>query len=486
MIKTATTNFSTFLESIAEELDITPELHEEAVLQYEDVGDWLGSEGSPLAPFTPEIYPQGSFRLGTVVRPIKRDGRFDVDLVCRVNQQKEQTTQADLKKLVGDRLKSREDLKQRLDESRRCWRLDYDKNFHLDVLPCLPNTEQPPNGLLLTDKDLHHWQKSNPIDYARWFYECMSTAFAIKRRQVAEAMQASVEDVQEWQVKTPLQRVVQILKRHRDCCFASGDENTPTSIIITTLAGHAYRNQLDVQEALDGILTYLDANIYKIDGKWWIPNPAQHQENFADKWNEKPARREAFFNWLARARDNFRSAIKEETLGGAQLVLQKCLGTAEVDRAFDRLRPHDEQVIALPVRVEALQAPPLANHDHIERSRWQERLTHKATIKASTYTANKKKRIAPLGSYALAKRTWIKFTIDTNVREPFEVKWQVVNTGAEAFAVNQLRGGFEESHGRHHRWETVSYAGTHWVEAFVIKDGVCVARSGPKYVKVRK
>ncbi|MCL1595578.1 MAG: hypothetical protein M3132_14620 [Actinomycetia bacterium] len=35
------------------------------------------------------------------------------------------------------------------------------------------------------------------------------------------------------------------------------------------------------------------------------------------------------------------------------------------------------------------------------------------------------------------------------------------------------------------RWESTAYAGTHWVEAFVIKDGVCVARSGRKYVRVR-
>ena len=68
---------STLLESVAEELDIPPALHEEAVLNYEDVGDWLGAPGSPLEKYTPEIYPQGSFRLGTVVRPVRKNGEFD-------------------------------------------------------------------------------------------------------------------------------------------------------------------------------------------------------------------------------------------------------------------------------------------------------------------------------------------------------------------------------------------------------------------------
>ena len=90
-------NISTILESVAEELDITPELHQEAVLNYEDVGDWLGAAGSPLEQYTPEIYPQVSFRLGTVVRPVKKNGEFDIDLVCRVTKEKEQTTQAELK-----------------------------------------------------------------------------------------------------------------------------------------------------------------------------------------------------------------------------------------------------------------------------------------------------------------------------------------------------------------------------------------------------
>jgi hypothetical protein len=69
------------------------------------------------------------------------------------------------------------------------------------------------------------------------------------------------------------------------------------------------------------------------------------------------------------------------------------------------------------------------------------------------------------------------------------VKWQVVNTGVEAQAagLEQLRGGFDEGSGDFGttRWEHAQYRGTHSIEAFVIKVGVCVARSGPVRVKVR-
>jgi hypothetical protein len=33
------------------------------------------------------------------------------------------------------------------------------------------------------------------------------------------------------------------------------------------------------------------------EGRWWVPNPAHEEENFADKWNEYPERRNAFVVW---------------------------------------------------------------------------------------------------------------------------------------------------------------------------------------------
>jgi hypothetical protein len=62
-----------------------------------------------------------------------------------------------------------------------------------------------------------------------------------------------------------------------------------------------------------------------------------------------------------------------------------------------------------------------------------------------------------------------------------------VNTGAEASAAGQLRGDFYEGEGNSNnvRWEETKFNGTHWVEAFVVKNGSCVARSGRVYVRIR-
>jgi len=62
-----------------------------------------------------------------------------------------------------------------------------------------------------------------------------------------------------------------------------------------------------------------------------------------------------------------------------------------------------------------------------------------------------------------------------------------VNTGREAAAARQLPGDFETSETTSPgvRWERTLYTGTHWVEAFVVKEGICVARSGRKHVHIR-
>ena len=50
--------------------------------------------------------------------------------------------------------------------------------------------------------------------------------------------------------KLPLQRAVQLLKRHRDVTYANSTKEekaaAPISIIITTLAAHAYQGEGDV------------------------------------------------------------------------------------------------------------------------------------------------------------------------------------------------------------------------------------------------
>lgn len=475
-------DLSRLLEEVAAELDIPAHLYEDAVAKYSDVGTWLSEENSPLARYSPDVYPQGSFRLGTVVRPMLREDEFDIDLVCHMTIAKASVSQRVLKALVGDRLKQRDDLREMLEESRRCWRLNYDDPFHMDVLPAIPNDQTPPDGILLTDTELARWQSSNPRAYADWFYGRMRVILNERRVAKAQEIRADVEDVPEWTVRTPLQRVVQLLKRHRDVYFQNAADMRPVSIIITTLAAHSYDGQPDTLTALQAAVARMPLFIEKRGDKWWVQNPVDAGENFADKWNEKPAKREAFLGWLGQAQADLDALRSTRELPEVIESVARSLGRGVATKVAARANPSGmgyRLVTAAPT------VPGLANDSHALRPTWPTALTNTARIAASVYMRKNGRLLRPLAEQPVSKKLWIRFTAKTDVRPPFAVQWQVTNTGDEALAARQPRGNFEESDEGTVRWEQTAYRGTHWVQAFILKDGYCVARTERTLVRVR-
>jgi hypothetical protein len=181
------------LRDAAAELDIPPDLRAAATREYQRVGNWLSAHADGVNGWV--VHPQGSFLLNTVVLPEGRD-EYDVDTVCRRQVDRHATTQAKLKGEVGEALQSYLDAHRHLldgpvarKERNRCWTLRYDASlrFHLDVLPSIPNPEAKPDGLLITDRELHEWQRSNPLAFAAWFKHAAHTEFIAKRAQLAEA-----------------------------------------------------------------------------------------------------------------------------------------------------------------------------------------------------------------------------------------------------------------------------------------------------------
>ena len=296
----ATTQLDDLLGVSIADFDIPDWLYRLAVSRYEGLGAWL-SEYWDESPQDGIIYPQGSLRLGTVVQPINNRDEYDVDLVCRRDIAKASTTQAALKADCGTGIagyvRNDPDGSPSRSEGKRCWTLNYPgEPFHMDVLPAIPNTDSGGNAIWLTDRELRAWQSSNPIDYANWFHARMRQDFLREREVVAKRM--AIDDVPSWQVKTALQRSVQALKRHRDMHFAKSPKDKPASIIITTLAAHAYAGGGTLYEVLADVTTKMPSLVEARNGVYWVPNPVQPDENFADRWREHALRARRFFEWM--------------------------------------------------------------------------------------------------------------------------------------------------------------------------------------------
>lgn len=499
-------------EELAEKLQVPPSHRESAERSYHSVGEWLDRPDSSLQRHQPQVYPQGSFPLGTAIRPVTSENEYDVDVVCQLNGlSTAHWSQAKLKQAVGEELVAYAraySLQNEPEEKRRCWTLNYANGaqFHMDILPAVPNASFVRDALLkdgvdvsqfdltdtaiaITDQKSHgyrmvtqDWPVSNPKGYLSWFKSRMGTPIGKAR------MFSAAEPLPDHRARTPLQLAIQILKRHRDLMFEDiSDEGVdpddkPISIILTTLAAHAYRQETTISGALGGILSGMDCYIEGRDGDVWIANPSYPLENFADRWRENPRLQQAFDRWLERARRDFREVVS---------ALSKSAAEENLQGRFDK--PSGRDVVLAnswtgQERKAAKNQLGCAPHKH--QPRWPSHLQGAVKIKRALFVApDCRKTTFKSDDSPLPKECKLRFHAETTVPKPYEVHWQVTNSGEEAAQANQLRGNIfpakTAGEGGLRQNESTAYRGSHSIECFIVKGGFLVARSGSFIVNIQ-
>ncbi|GAB4574713.1 MAG: hypothetical protein Kow0077_22660 [Anaerolineae bacterium] len=143
----------------------------------------------------------------------------------------------------------------------------------------------------------------------------------------------------------------------------------------------------------------------------------------------------------------------------------------------------------------AASALALSSISHAKQLPWPFQPQKKAKVRLDAYVYKDSVRTGGLNSNGrvLQNGLRIKFIASTRYRGDYEVYWQVVNTGEHARREGGLRGDFFKGRNRDNslsknplvNWESTQYTGKHWIECFIVKDGICVGRSGRFYVNVR-
>ena len=267
------------------------------------------SEDAALRSIT--VYLQGSIAIGTVVRPIGFN-EFDVDLVAHVPDLDVQLSPAAQKKLIGDRLRAHGNYAPLVEEMARCWRLNYAGEFHMDITPSIR---------IRTAGSAANWCPTRASDAGRprtpkATVGCSksvrsSCPLSVSSKHIAaDSLGANVEPYPaSVAFKGILRRIVQIAKRHRDIFFIDHIAFAALSVIITTLASRSYewcvrnREYNNELELLLDVIVHMPDSIEtrEVDGvvRWFIWNETTVGENFAEKWNRRPERAQAFFKWHA-------------------------------------------------------------------------------------------------------------------------------------------------------------------------------------------
>ncbi|WP_258090203.1 nucleotidyltransferase domain-containing protein [Serratia liquefaciens] len=343
------------LSQIIETLDLTQTQYANIKSAYSGVGNYLSEGEDPLLKDA-VIYPQGSVRLNTTVKP-KNEDQYDIDLICYLPH----ATHADYTGVITairQRLESHNTYKDLLSDLPRGFRINYAGDYHLDITPgrdYLSNSVLLGHPLWVVDAQTA-WKESNPRGYAEWFDESASKQPLRTILIMDSASRVGTEallPLPDHTDKKLLNRIVQILKRHRDEWAFELDEDTqrckPISVILTTLACHAYNQIIAERRAYDNdldvlldVLELMPSFIQVNNDEVHVSNPHMPEENFAEKWNrqedgEGKKRSDAFQQWHAAAEDTFNTLA--QSIGEDNLFsnLEKDFGKTPVEAVRSRL-----------------------------------------------------------------------------------------------------------------------------------------------------
>lgn len=289
------------LNRICESLQLNEDRVRKVEERYKAVSEWIERDNGIFR--NALIYPQGSYRIGTTVKP--REGEeYDLDFVVQID---ENWTTLPFSKVYAEfkrRLKENKAYESMLQEKPRCIRLVYADDFHMDIIPsCTKSVYQNKNDIMVPDKKEHSWMVSNPKDYASWFEgKYIKEEEILLRTFSSSIITEKAEDLPKeppYHLKQPLQRAVQLIKRFRDVFFENDDEFKPSSIVLTTLCGHLYSGQNSIYGALDGIISNILLYIHNHPSqRIKVLNPVNQEEDFTKEWDKDSRYYENFIKFI--------------------------------------------------------------------------------------------------------------------------------------------------------------------------------------------
>lgn len=205
------TQIDDLLDRMAEEVQLDKTRRDRMKSSYEAVKEWIEADEKFFKPYKYDVYPHGSVRIMTTVKPFGRE-EFDLDIAIHLKYGTPHSPERIYNELRR-RLNEHGLYRDMLEAKNRCIRLKYAGDYHMDILPGVQEVEYDRNRIMVPDRELGSWVSSNPRGYADWF---IAQSNLVKESLLEKALRAENLPVDDFSKKKPLQRGVQLIKRYRD------------------------------------------------------------------------------------------------------------------------------------------------------------------------------------------------------------------------------------------------------------------------------
>lgn len=278
------------LVGICGKLQLQPNKYELASERYQTIANTI-QEDDVFKRINLNMYPQGSFRLKTTVKPLNGDD-YDLDFVVELPYDEEMTPR-DLYDNIFRILAHDGTHNDMVEKKSRCIRVNYANDFHMDIMPG-QRISNIGTEIEVPDKELKRWyHHSNPIAFADWF-ENQAKKQIRMIFEASKALNEQAEPVEDQEIFTrlePLRRAVQLVKRYRDVyCDSHSDEDHTVepvrSIIICTLMGYITSSYGSEIQIIQDFCTYVNKKIALSDGRPFVVKNPVVDEVLTEKWQE--------------------------------------------------------------------------------------------------------------------------------------------------------------------------------------------------------
>ena len=388
--------------------------------------------------YTPKFHGQGSFMMNAIIEPL--DGEFDIDdgIYLQVDSEPSEAIST-LHRWIYDAVDGQTNEKP-VDKN-PCVRLIYAGEYHID-LPLYYIKESGPPYLAHKKEG---WIKSDPREFIDWFDE-------------------KADD------NGQLKRLVRYLKAWKD--YRKGE--LPCGLIFSILAAEYAvfddRDDVALHKTLKKIHTALKQNF-----ACYRPT-TPYRENLLSGYSETNKnylldRLTGFINSAAKAINEDTTPAKackywQRHFGKKRFLLSD---SDDVTQDSTLVRADFSQGIVIYRETE----------EFIE-NRYPVHLMYELKIDCEItqdgYRPWSLRDLLRL-KLPLFPNKNLKFSITkNNCPEPFSIKWKVCNVGEEALKRDCIRGTIFD--GYDSIQETTNFKGEHFVECYLIKNGICVAKDG--------
>ncbi len=379
---------------------------------------------------------QGSVAMSTVVQNDSNDYDIDVAIIFEEDDIGADTGTTTIKHVIAKVLKKKcTNFKKDPEALTNCVRIEYADGYHVDFAVYKKNE----------DNTYYHagssWQERDPMAINDWFCDA---------------------------VKTKGDKLRSVVRLSKMFCKSRSSWQMPGGLIQSVLCNECFVEC----ERLDECFYYTMKNILdRLENSIEVYNPTDKTKSLLLKQKDK----DKMSNWKQRLSDK---------LSKLNVVFKSdCTKKQAYDSWYaffnHEFWQYNETEYSFTSYANVIKAHKAAYGERSIRGQYDFDISYSAHIDCNVEANGFRPRLL---SSILRQREWLPhnrnltFYCETDTPKPYTVLWKIRNVGAEAEKRKMTRGDIVPSNKQNNkRSEHTDFYGPHFVECYVIKDGICVA-----------